>query len=131
MSFILAARNEEELQVNAWNWRPTLLLLLKENLIDLEQHTMLGTQCCGASVDANLASRFAEAIERRLKLVDMKPGQRMLADLTVTSDERKPVVFDATASADGVDENDLYSANFEWLVTFGEFCRRSGGFEVF
>jgi hypothetical protein len=41
MSFILAARNEEELQVNAWNWRPTLLLLLNENLIDLEHHDRL------------------------------------------------------------------------------------------
>ena len=130
MSFILAARNEEELQVNAWNWRPTLLLL-NENLIDLEHHNMLGTQGCGARVGADLAGRFADAIERRLKSADMKPGQRMLADLTVTSDERKLVAIDATASADDVDENDLYAANFEWLVAFGDFCRRSGGFEVF
>jgi hypothetical protein len=131
MSFILTARNEEELQVNAWNWRPTLLLLLNENLIDLEHHNMLGTHGCRARVDADLAGRFADAIERRLKLADMKPGQRMLADLTVTSDERKLVTLDATTNTDDIDGNDLYSAKFEWLVTFGDFCRRSGGFEVF
>ena len=130
MSFILAARNEE-LQVNAWNWRSTLELLLNENLIDREHHGLLGAQGCGAKVDAALAGRFADAIERRLKLTDMKPGQRMLADVTVASDERKLVEIGATATTANADENDLFSANFEWLGTFGDFCRRSGGFEVF
>jgi len=82
-------------------------------------------------VDGDLANRFADAIERRLKLADMKEGQRMLADLTVTSDERTPATFSPTGSADAVDVNDLYSTTYEWLVAFKEFCRRSGGFDVF
>lgn len=94
--------------MNAWNWRATLELLLNENLIDREHHGLLGAQGCGAKVDAALAGRFADAIERRLKLTDMKPNQRMLADLTVTSDDRKVVVIPSTGSADDVDENDLY-----------------------
>jgi hypothetical protein len=65
-------------------------------------------------VDGELANRFADAIERRLKLADMKGGHRMLADLTTTSDERKPVTFTPTGSADAVDVNDLYSTTYEW-----------------
>jgi hypothetical protein len=96
MSFILAARRGGELQVNAWNWRPTLELLLNENLIDRKRYELLGANGCGAGVDGELANRFADAIERRLKLADMKEGHRMLADLTITSAQRKPVAFSAT-----------------------------------
>jgi hypothetical protein len=117
--------------VNAWNWRPTLDLLLNEDLIDGERHELLGAHGCGAGVDEELAGRIAEAIERKLKLADMKAGMRMRADLSVTSVDRKPIVFTATASTDGVDQNEAYSATYEWLVTFKEFCARSGGFDVF
>jgi hypothetical protein len=130
MSFILEANRRGQLQVNAWTWRPTLELLLNENLIDRERYELLGANGCGAEVDRELASRFADAIERRLKWADMKEGHRMLADLTITSDERKPVAFSPAESADAVDVNDLYSATYEWLITFGEFCRGSGGFKV-
>jgi hypothetical protein len=34
MSFILIPTHGEDVQVNAWNWRPTLLLLRDANLID-------------------------------------------------------------------------------------------------
>ena len=33
-------------------------------------------------------------------------------------------------NADDIDVVNLYSASYEWLVTFKDFCRRSEGFEV-
>lgn len=116
--------------MNAWSWRATLELLHYENLIDRESYELLGVNGCGGEVDGELANRFADAIEHALKVADMKEGHRMLADLTITSDERKPTTFSPTGSADVVDVNDLYSASYEWLVEFGEFCRSSGGFKV-
>jgi hypothetical protein len=62
MSFILVAKQGSEVQVNGWNWRPTLELLVREHLLD---------------------------------------------------------------------RDDLYSATYEWLVTFRDFCRQSDGFDVF
>jgi hypothetical protein len=29
-----------------------------------------------------------------------------------------------------VDTNEIYSASYDWLVAFRDFCRQSGGFEV-
>lgn len=55
----------------------------------------------------------------------------MLADLTVTSKTKVSVVFSPDSSPEAVDHNDLYSATYEWLVTFQDFCRQSDGFDVF
>lgn len=32
--------------------------------------------------------------------------------------------------SDDIDENELYSATYEWLETFAHFCQTSKGFEV-
>ena len=61
----------------------------------------------------------------------MKPGDRMVADLAVTSTKRSPTVFLPNGDIESVDTNDPYSASYEWLVAFRDFCRQSGGFEVF
>jgi len=42
--------------VNAWNWRPTLELLLNEDLIDGGRHELLGAHGCGAGVGEELDS---------------------------------------------------------------------------
>lgn len=42
MSFILIPNNGEEIKVNAWNCRPTIILLYAASLIDEEQHELDG-----------------------------------------------------------------------------------------
>jgi hypothetical protein len=74
---------------------------------------------------------MAAGIERWLQAAEMKPGQRVLADLTVTSKERAPAVFSPDSRPEAMDETDLYSATHEWLVIFRDFCRQSNGFDVF
>ena len=129
MSFILVSKHGD-LQVNAWNWRPTLELLMAENVVTAEQYERLGARGCGGRVDADTADHIADVIERRLGSIAMKPGDRMLADLTVTSSTRAPTVLLPNGDAESVDTNELYSASYDWLVAFRDFCRQSAGFEV-
>lgn len=130
MSFILVSERGD-LQVNAWNWRPTLELLMAEGVVTHEQYERLGENGSGGQVDAIAAERIADVIERWLMSTKMNPGERMLADLTVTARKRVPIDFSPNGGAEPLDPNDLYSASYDWLVAFRDFCRQSGGFEVF
>ena len=118
MSFILVPKTGEDVQVNGWNWRATLELLRAEGVIDGETHERMGAQGCGGTADADLACRMASAIEA--KLASMKSGDRMLADLSVTAEPKSGDIL----------AEDVYSSSYEWLVTFKDFCRCSGGFKV-
>ena len=127
MTFILVPTQGEDLQINAWNWRPTLELLLAANVITEEDHQRLGAHGCGGQVDAAKACRIAEVVAQ--KLLNMNPGERMLANLSVSNKPKKPAVFTPTMNIDDVD-NEHYSTTYEWLETFARFCRSSGGFKV-
>lgn len=124
MSFILVPNHGEDLQINAWNWRPTIEFLRVEGVIGDEASELM-TCNLGAKVDADLAARMAAAVERKLQ--NMRPGERMLADLSVTRTPKKVAEFHKPETIDPVD---LYSATYEWLVKFKNFCERCGGFEV-
>ena len=128
MAFLLIPRNGESVMINAWNWRPTIELLRDANLIDEDLYERMGTHGLEAKVDADMACRFADCIH--LKLRALKPGERIKADLTTTDRPKKQVIFTSDTRIDQIDAVDLYSAKYEWLVQFQDFCRTSGGFEV-
>ena len=85
----------------------------------------MGCQGLG-SVDAEKANRIADAVTKKLE--SMKEGERLLADLSVSSEPKKQTVF--SPDDNDIDVNELYSTTSEWLDTFVSFCRRSGGFCV-
>lgn len=118
MTVILVPKNGEDIQVNAWNWRPTLELLSSTELLSDEMYERMELNGCGGQADSDLAFKFAEVIEAKLK--DMRPGERMRADLTITS----------IPKPENPETNDLYSVSYEWLCRFHDFCRKSGGFDV-
>jgi hypothetical protein len=129
MSFILVSKNGEEVQVNGWNWRPTLELLLEAGLITEGQYARISASGVGGEISAETANAIAIFVESKLET--MKLGDRMRANLTVTSEPKTRLIFKPDGSnKDEVDLVDTYSASYEWLVTFADFCRRSGGFEV-
>lgn len=128
MSFILIPNYGDDIKVNAWNWRPTLEFLKAENVITHEHCELLGANGCGAKVDAELAIRIASVINQKVAV--MRPGQRILADLSVTSKPKTRVVFTPATKSGEIDASDLYSASYEWLTMFRDFCKRSGGFRV-
>ena len=125
MSFILVPKQGEDLQVNAWNWRPTIEFLRVEGIIDDETSELLTLNGRGAQADADLTRRMAIAVERKLQ--SMHPGERIRSDLSFTNAPKKLAEFHKPESIDAVD---VYSATYEWLVQFKTFCERSGGFRV-
>lgn len=127
MSFILVSQKGEDLQVNAWNWRPTLLLLRAVNALTEEDCERMGAHGCGGIVDKAKAEQIAEVIIQQL--TSMKPGERMRANLSVTKEPKRPAVISADV-IDNINVNELYSATYEWLEIFVQFCRTSGGFKV-
>ena len=128
MSFILVPSQGEDLQVNAWNWRPTLELLLAANVITEDDHNLMGAQGCGGKADAEKASRIADVVAGKLR--GMAPGERLLANLSVSKEPKKLAEFGTSVNANDIDENELYSTTYEWLEAFAKFCRSSGGFKV-
>jgi hypothetical protein len=128
MSFILIPNKGEDVQINVWNWHPTLEFLCAQNIITSEQAELLGLNGCGARVDADMANQIATAVEN--KLSTMAPGDRIRLDLTVTSVPKTPQVFGPDTRPGDIDVNELYSATYEWLVTFKDFCKRCEGFMV-
>jgi hypothetical protein len=128
MTFILVPKQGEDVQVNAWNWRPTLELLFAENLLAEEDYKRMAANGCGGQVDAALAYRIADAVES--KLAAMNPGERLRADLSITATPKVLQTFTPDTKPDDIDAVNLYSATYEWLVTFKDFCKRSEGFEV-
>ena len=126
MSFILVPRQGDDVQVNAWNWRPTIEFLRVEGIIDDETAELLSLNGCGVQADADLARQMAVAVEGKLQ--SMRPGERIRGDLSVTGVPKKVAEFHKPESIDAVD---LYSATYEWLVRFKDFCEYCGGFEVF
>jgi hypothetical protein len=128
MSFILVPSEGEDLQVNAWNWRPTLELLFAANVITEDEHERMGAHGFGGEVDAEKASRIADAVVQQL--MSMNAGERVLANLSISKEPKKRAVFTPNMSADDIDSNELYSTTYEWMETFAKFCRSSGGFKV-
>jgi hypothetical protein len=72
--------------VAAWNWRPTIEFIGVEGIIDDETWELM-TSNLGTKVGADLAGRMAAAIQRKLQR--MGPGERMLADLSITSSRQE------------------------------------------
>jgi hypothetical protein len=79
-------------------------------------------------VTAEKAGRIADAVIRKLN--SMNPGQRMFADLSISSEPKKLATFSPNINDEDIEDHELYSTTFEWLDTFEKFCRSSRGFKV-
>ncbi len=128
MSFILLPKQGKDIQVNAWNWRPTLRLMLEAGLIDDQQHELMGANGRGGGVDSETARKIADFLEQRLDRIG--PGKRIRADLIATAAPKKKIVFTPDTRVEDIDAVDAHSATYEWLALFRDFCRTCSGFTV-
>ena len=103
------------------------MLLREVNALSNEDYERMGAHGCGGIVDKAKAEQIADVVTQKLR--SMKPGERMRANLSVTNETKRPAVI-STNAIDNIDVDELYSATYEWLEVFVQFCRTSGGFKV-
>jgi hypothetical protein len=113
--------NTNDLKVNAWNWRPTLVLLEQFRVLDddeLERMSFNGG-------DGSATPEQARVIAQRLRMVleQLDPAGRYLLDGSTTT-EPDDFVFHRDDPAKN------YGATREWLEKFMDFCEHCQGFRV-
>lgn len=110
-------------EVNAWNWRPTLEILRALGMLTPDRLEILGFNG-GAEVTAAEASAIAQRLRTEV-LPNLQPQGRVLYDLTITA-----APDDGTFHRAPDTQWQNYSASAEWLATFAEFCATCQGFAV-
>lgn len=128
MTYILVPNEGEDLVINAWNWGPIVELLFAAGAITDDDHEPGGVHGTTLKVDEAKALLIAEAVMR--KLSSMNPGDRVLANLSISKEPKKYAVFTPDMKEEDIDINELYSTTYEVLEMFVKFCRSSKGFEV-
>lgn len=120
MSFVLKPQSGKEFEMNAWQWRTILELLGTHTVLNEELLKAMGYNG-DIEVTEEEAGRIADFLDKFLSA--MKSGERLNLDQTTTD---KP--DDGTFHRDNLEEN--YSASYEILARFRDFCRSSNGFRV-
>jgi hypothetical protein len=120
MTVILKSPNGTDLQVNWWNWRPTVSLFGPPLALSDEDMERLQTNGIGASVSVAQAGAISDFLDTYLDTIP-EAGRVLLNGSVVTTP--KSFALDLIGDSN-------YSANREWLARFRDFCKVSGGFEV-
>ena len=113
---------ENSLDINMWNWRPTIALIGLTRLIDDERLELMGYNGTGVEITEAEARAIGRFLETEV-LPALRPGTRLTYDLSVTD-----APDDHTFHHDDFAKN--YSASYEWLTRFAQFCGTCSGFRV-
>jgi hypothetical protein len=126
MGVILVDSQQDDRSENCnwWNWRPTIELIRSLGLIDDERLDLMGSNA-GAEVTQQEAQAIGKFIAKRV-LPGLRPGQRVLLDLTVTD-----APDDGTFYREPGEQHKNYSATERWLRRFADFCKECHGFRVY
>ena len=127
MSFTLIDSSSEgfEFRANVWNWKPVLEIIKSFDLIDEGKLRQMNYNATGAKFSKEEAHIIGEKIRDEI-LPKLEPNKRMFMDLSITD---KP--DDGTIFHDEDEKWKSYSASYDWLKEFSEFCLKSKGFQVF
>lgn len=127
MSFTLIDDGAEnyEFRASVWNWKTLLEIVKSFDVISEGKVRQMAYNAAGTKVSLEEARLIGERIRDDI-LPKMSPGMRILGDLSVTD---KP--DDGTFFRDEDERWKNYSADYEWLEEFTDFCFRSKGFQVF
>ncbi len=123
MGFSVTDKLDEanSLDVNAWNWRPTLALLERFAVLPEDELERMGFNGGGGEATVDQARVIAGKLEELLE--GLRKDERVRLDLSVTDEPD-----DGTFYRDDLTKN--YSATREWLEQFAGFCRTCNGFYV-
>jgi len=126
MAFILKPNYGQDIMINRWNWYPTVELMVREGLLTKERAEVCRFNGCGSYITGEEADCVSVRLDSLLKR--MRPGEHLLMDGTVT-DVRKEHNLPSDESPE-LDWDNVFSASFEWLSNFRDFCRTCNGFKI-
>ena len=127
MSFTILDLGSENFEFNAnvWNWKAALEVVKSFDILSegkIKQMTYNGT---GVKVEKEEAHLIGEKIRAEI-LPKLEPNKRIFADLSITD-----APDDKTLYKDEDEQWKNYSASYDLLKEFSEFCLKSKGFQVF
>ncbi len=127
MSFTLMDLGSQsyEFRSNVWNWKPTLEIIKSFDIVDEGKLRQMSNNATGAKFSMEEAHSIGMRIQAEI-LPKLEPNKRIFADLSITD-----TPDDGTLYKDGDEQWKNYSANYNTLRDFAEFCLNSKGFQVF
>jgi len=127
MSFTLIDLSSErfEFRANVWNWKPTLEVIKSFDIIDEGKLRQMSHSAMGAQFSDEEAHTIGAKIRDEI-LPKLEPNKRIFADLSITD-----APDDGTLHKEDDEQWKNYSASYDLLKDFSEFCLRSKGFQVF
>ena len=127
MSFTLLDTSAEnyEFRANVWNWKTALEIIKDFDILSESKIKQMAYNATGVKIEADEAQLIGNKI-RDVILPKLEPDKRIFADLSITD---KP--DDGTLYRDDDEQWKNYSADYQWLKEFSDFCLKSKGFQVF
>jgi hypothetical protein len=127
MSFTLMDLSSEnfEFRASVWNWKPALEIIKSFDIISEGTLRQMTYNATGVKLTKEEAHLIGEKIRDEI-LPRLEPNKRIFADLSITD---KP--DDGTFHKDQDEQWKNYSASYEWLKDFSDFCLNSKGFQVY
>lgn len=127
MSFTLMDLGAEsfEFRANVWNWKTVLEIIKSFDVVSEGKLRQISYNATGATIEQAEAQLIGEKIRDEI-LPKLAPNKRIFSDLSVTD-----APDDGTLYHDEDEKWKNYSATYDWLKEFSEFCLKSKGFQVF
>lgn len=120
----LSAENFE-FRANVWNWKTTLEIIKSFDVVSEGKLRQINYNATGATIEQEEARLIGEKIRDEI-LPKLAPDKRIFSDLSITD-----APDDGTLYHDDDEKWKNYSASYDWLKEFSEFCLKSKGFQVF
>jgi hypothetical protein len=120
LAFTLTAADGCAIEVDGWNWHPTLNLIERAGLLPAET-AAVAHHNARAWVSAAQARRISVFLDAYLQ--GLPGGARVLLDGAITTEPDR-------GELDRENLRSNYSATAEWLARFRDFCRVSDGFTI-
>jgi hypothetical protein len=127
MSFTIIDLGSEafELNVNLWTWKPTLEIIRSFNYADERILNQMANNGMGTKMSQEDANAIAEKLRDQI-LPKLHPNKRIFMDLSITDSKD-----DGTFHKDSDEQWKNYSASYEWIAEFTDFCLKCKGFQVY
>ncbi len=127
MSFTLMDLGSEnfEFRANVWNWKTMLEIIKSFDVLSEGTIRQMNYNATGVKLEKDDAHFIGEKIRDEI-LPRLAPDKRIFMDLTITD-----APDDGTLYKDGDEQWKNYSATYDWLRDFSDFCLKSKGFQVF